>query len=536
MDEKTKSGSLVAFSLGALIGAATAVFALVFRRNWRSFLPPKPEVLHEQPEGQPASGLNQSPPARPTQGVPQDTTPARGTTSVPPHKASVLPATSGPHWTTPTKYIMGVILLLGALVVLIIGRGVIPIVILAALLALFINPFIQMLNSRFHLRWVAATAITYVLVLLVLLLIPLLVIPNLLNALNFLFELDYQQLAGKLGEAITSISVSLQNNLALKVLLAPLLDTLGRVLENFSLQGQVQPANVEVTLYTLSNQLAGQLGTMVGILGPVVAVVVGAILTLFMALQMSLAANQIADWYPDLIPPAYKSEYSALFQNISQTWISFLRGQLTLMLIIGLVIWLGGSALGVPYALLMGVIAGVLELIPNVGPTLAAVPAVLLALIFGSTYLPVENLPFALLVVGFYVLVQLLENQFIVPYVMSDAVDLPPLIVLIGTIAGASAFGILGALLATPIIASGNLIFQFIYRKILEPPPIPPSLEAKPSIWESVKGWVKGISLPGRKKQTVSAAAVSAVSGMGEGVSGVNVGDRVVLDTALEER
>jgi len=111
------------------------------------------------------------------------------------------------------------------------------------------------------------------------------------------------------------------------------------------------------------------------------------------------------------------------------------------------------------------------------------------------------------LVIAFYVLIQLLENQFIVPYVMGDAVDLPPLIILIGTLAGATAFGILGALLAAPVIATGNLVFRFIYRKILEPPPIPPSLEEKPSIWESIKGWARRISLPKRKKKAAGPIA-----------------------------
>jgi hypothetical protein len=102
-----------------------------------------------------------------------------------------------------------------------------------------------------------------------------------------------------------------------------------------------------------------------------------------------------------------------------------------------------------------------------------------------------------------YVLIQFLENQFLVPYIMGDAVDLPPLIVLIGTLAGATAFGILGALLATPVIATGNLVFQFVYRKILEPPPAPPPPEEK-SIWDSVKGWAGRLPLPGRKKQAAA--------------------------------
>jgi hypothetical protein len=103
-------------------------------------------------------------------------------------------------------------------------------------------------------------------------------------------------------------------------------------------------------------------------------------------------------------------------------------------------------------------------------------------------------------VLGLYVLVQFLENQFIVPYVMGDAVDLPPLIVLIGTVAGALAFGILGALLATPVIATGNLFFRYIYRKILEPPLLPPVPEKKPSIWDSLKGMVGRLPLSGRKQ------------------------------------
>ena len=102
-----------------------------------------------------------------------------------------------------------------------------------------------------------------------------------------------------------------------------------------------------------------------------------------------------------------------------------------------------------------------LDLIPNIGPTLAAIPAVALALLFGSTHFAMSNLVFALIVVIFYVLVQLVENQYLVPRIMGDAVDLPPLVVLIGTLAGAGACGILGALLATPVVATGNLIFRF---------------------------------------------------------------------------
>jgi predicted PurR-regulated permease PerM len=225
-------------------------------------------------------------------------------------------------------------------------------------------------------------------------------------------------------------------------------------------------------------------------LGPTFTALASIVITFLLSLQMTLTADEMKNWSADLIPPKYGPELGELMMKIRQTWVGFLRGQMALMLIIGVLTWLGATILGLPQALLLGVIAGVLELIPNVGPTLAAIPAVILALFFGSTYLPINNLVFALLVIGFYVLVQMVENQVIVPRIMGNAVDLPILVVLIGTIAGAGAFGILGALLATPFIATGNLVFRYVYRKILEESPVPPPAEEKPGFLDSVKGYL----------------------------------------------
>ena len=121
-------------------------------------------------------------------------------------------------------------------------------------------------------------------------------------------------------------------------------------LENFATPAQVPPEQVTVTLATLVNQLVSRMGALVNFLSPVVTLLVSAFFTLLMAFQMSLAANHISGWYPDLIPPAYKEEYSALIEKITNTWISFLRGQLTLMLLIGVVVWLGGAVPGVPFS------------------------------------------------------------------------------------------------------------------------------------------------------------------------------------------
>jgi predicted PurR-regulated permease PerM len=112
---------------------------------------------------------------------------------------------------------------------------------------------------------------------------------------------------------------------------------------------------------------------------------------------------------------------------------------------------------------------------------LAAIPAVIVALLQGSTYIHVSPLIMALIVILFYILVQQVENSLLVPKVLGQAVDLPPLVVLTGVLVGAEVGGLLGVLLATPVIATIRDIIRYIYRKILGEDPFPPEEEAQTS-------------------------------------------------------
>jgi predicted PurR-regulated permease PerM len=365
-------------------------------------------------------------------------------------------------WSAPTRYIMGVFLFLAVIVVLFIGRSAIPLVIGAALLALLVEPLIKFMMRRFRIKKGLAVGVTYFFVVAIVVLIPLLAVPSLVQAFNFVTEIDTHLVAEQLNQVIQSISTAVQSNPGLAAILQPTLDSLSAKLESFASVTQVGVPSISLSVAEFTSGFGKAMGTVANILGPTFSVLASLVFTLLMSLQMSLTADAFTNWYADLIPPDYSPELNGLLMNIRQIWSGFLRGQMTLMLIIGIVIWLGATILGLPQAILLGVIAGVMELIPNVGPTLAAIPAVLLALLFGSANFEINHLVFALIVVVFYVLVQLLENQVVVPKIMGDAVNLPTLVVLIGTIAGAGAFGILGALLATPAIATGNLVFRYI--------------------------------------------------------------------------
>ncbi len=181
-----------------------------------------------------------------------------------------------------------------------------------------------------------------------------------------------------------------------------------------------------------------------------------------------------------MTPDAYRAEYIYLGRQIRRVWAAYFRGQLILSLLIGLIIGMGTALLGLPGALLLGILAGLLEVLPNIGPVLAAIPAILLALLQGSSVLSVSNLVFAVVVIVFYSVVQQLENNIIVPRLIGQAVDLPPILVMAGVIVGASVGGILGAFMAAPIIATGRILAQYAYSKISGRPFFTPEVEYPP--------------------------------------------------------
>ena len=101
---------------------------------------------------------------------------------------------------------------------------------------------------------------------------------------------------------------------------------------------------------------------------------------------------------------------------------------------------------------------------------LAALPAPLLAAMFGSSHLAVSHGSFALMVVAFYVLLILVIYNLIGPIVMSSSLNLHPFILTVGILVGAAAAGVLGAVLAAPVIATGQVVVGYLYGKILQQP------------------------------------------------------------------
>ena len=400
------------------------------------------------------------------------------------------------RWREPTKYVVGVGLFLAILFLLYISRSVIPTFIVAALLAMVIHPVIGFFRRRLKLSKGLAIAVTYLLIIVVLVLLPLIVVPTVIDAVNDLVNIDFQAWADSASQITKDLAAQVDRIPVVNWLLKPFLDAVGNALQGVSVAPTPEPVSYDVAMGSMVDGLSRTLGIIAGVLGPVVSSVISVVFMLLISLHLSLSGHRILEGYPKLLPPAYAPEIRALVDRLGEVWVSFLRGQFALMALIGVVVWLGNAILGNRYPLLLGIISGTMEIIPNLGPALALVPGVGFALIFGSGHFAIDPLVFAVIVLVFYLLVQVAENNLVVPYVLGGELEVPPLVVILGVMVGGTVAGILGVLLATPFIATGREIFEYLYDKILESPDYLEPEEEKPSFLESIGKRIRSLKLP----------------------------------------
>jgi predicted PurR-regulated permease PerM len=404
------------------------------------------------------------------------------------------------EWSDATKRMVAVAGVLLAIFILYISRSVLPFILVAAILAFLLDPVVVFFNSRLRMPYWLAVILTYFLLLIALLLLPLIATPAVINAVSSI-EIDIVDLVRRTAnwlqqtlESIRFVEI-LEFQLDLSPVVDPALETLTGVVPEAlipSAQAIVQSIPSAVELAT---------GFASTVVGTVVWAFVAFLFTIIYAIYLSLDLPKFGSTFWELVPAPYRSEYLELWHQVRATWAAFLRGQLILGLIVGVIVGVGNAALGVPGALVLAIIAGLLEALPNIGPVLAAIPAVTLALFQGSSVLTVSNLVFAVIVTLFYMFVQQLENNIIVPRLLGQAVDLPSVLVMAGVVVGASVGGLLGAFMAVPVMATGRIVAQYAYNKILGRPPFP--VQAPPP--------------PARKKSSLIVSLSRAFAWLGKG-------------------
>lgn len=381
------------------------------------------------------------------------------------------------EWSKPTKYIVGVGLTLFGLYVLYLSQDTLTLLILAALIAFLLTPLINFMHLDLKLPRGLAVLLAYLFLILFFLLTPLVLLPPIIDGFRVLAGIDYQilldQVLNWFEDTLLYLSTADVHIFGIPIDLSGIVNP---ALQNLQATGPtaLKLPSLQSLIDPLSSAATITYGVATSVAGTVVTGAISIIFTLFFAIYMSIDSHKFRPWFLSLIPDPYRPELAQLLERLRRIWRAYFRGQLILMISIGMLTWVGNTILGLPGAFALAFIAGVMELIPNLGPFLAAVPAVIVALIQGSTNFDLNNFYFALMVIGFYWAVQVTENNLIVPRVLGEAVELPPLVVMIGVFIGASVAGIMGALLAAPVIASTREVLSYLWAKMLGRDPFPP--------------------------------------------------------------
>jgi HAD superfamily hydrolase (TIGR01509 family) len=369
----------------------------------------------------------------------------------------------GTRWNPFTKQLVVVALLVGAVFLLFRISEIIPPLIISLLLAYLIATAIPWLQRQTGMSRGAAAVLIELFAVLLVFTVPALVAPWLFGAVT-----QFVQTFTKVVNELLSVTPKpIEITPKLVINLGPFYQPI-----NQWLRGVVGPE-----LGNLQN-LQGFQGLLTPFASGVTTVLKGAVsgiiwffFILVVAFYVSRDGERIGRFVSERVPDDWRPEFGRLWRELALIWDSFVRGQLLLALTVGVIVWISMTILGIPNAPVLGLISAVFEFVPSIGPVLAAVPGVLFALVVGSSWIPLPNTWFAVLVGFVYFLIQQVENLYLLPRVVGARIRLHPVVVIVGALAGNAIAGILGILLAAPTIACARVLVGYALRKLFDQEP-----------------------------------------------------------------
>ncbi len=388
-------------------------------------------------------------------------------------------APTSPPWSPTTKLIVGLTLVAVIIGLVVYFRAYIGPLTLAFILSYLLHPVVAWLERHTPLSWRAAVGLVY------LSLVVLLV--GLLTLSGLAVVQQAQNLYAVVSDfLLTTLPRWLDRLAQHPVTLGPLRLDLSRFDLNAlsqSLLASVQP---------LLGQLGGLLsGLATGMLQTLARLAFVLLVSYFLLAESGRVS---ADMFPLQIP-GYQADVERLERELGYIWNAFLRGQFMVALAVGLINWVGLTVLGVRNALVLALLVMVGRFVPYLGPLVVYVVTAMMVLLQPAHPWGWEAWRHALLVIGFMMVVDQIFDSVVVPKVMGEALGVHPAAVLVGALVLARLIGVVGLLLAAPIVASLRLIGHYVLAKLRDRPdpweglhhPKPPPAWAP---WGSVRRWL----------------------------------------------
>jgi len=357
-----------------------------------------------------------------------------------------------PAWDPTTRLFVLVVILILGMITIWLARDAIAPLLTACLGAYFLSPAVAFLETRTHLPHRAAANLVYFLVIAIALSVPFTILPGQLGAI--------QNILGDLNQALDRLQSMLE---------AP--RHIGSVL---------------VDLSTLLPSMRASLGTAI-VPNPEDALRVlefgsrNLVWTLVILVTTYLLMNdwpRLREWLIGIAPDTEQGDLRRLYAEVRSVWMNYLGGQIRLMVVLAFIYAAAWGLVGLPGAVILGTLAGILNLLPEIGPAAAALLAVVVALLEGSTWMPVSNLWFAAITLGVYLLLNNFKTIWLQPRILGQSVRLNEGVVFIAIVVSILLGGVLIVLLVVPLLATAGVVGRYIRARLLGEAPFPPEASA----------------------------------------------------------
>lgn len=387
-----------------------------------------------------------------------------------------------PQWNRGTKGVIALIMFAAAVLLLWFLREILPIIVVSALLAFLLNPLVTFLSRRFlsiggRERRGCAVTLTFGFALVVVVVGVLVFVPVIINQFeefarslpSFLDRLEHeleQTLSQPLSFNNEPILIEGEEFIPLERLAeATGTKDLGEII-------QVGDLDLLAAAETLATSVPSLSGTAFSFLGGAFTTIINLTFLLMMTFYLSKDGGNFVNRAISLAPDGYESDARRLAGDLGNVWNAYIRGQFILCVVMGFSVYFAALVLGVPNAPILGLLAGILEFVPNIGPFIALIPAAFLGLVSQSNTIEfLSGVPFMLVIIVVWTMLQNVEAVFLVPRIMGDSLNLHPFVVIVAILGGAVLAGPLGVILAAPMVASTRVLSIYIYGKLTDRPP-----------------------------------------------------------------
>jgi predicted PurR-regulated permease PerM len=359
-----------------------------------------------------------------------------------------------PNWSTSTKIIINIVLVVIFLGLLIRFTNLVTPLVISLLLTLLFHPIAEFLCNRLRIPWNIAVNLIFV-----------------ITVLLIVFLLTVGGLA--LIEQIQGLVVFMQKNLP------NLPNVLNQVTSQTIKIGPFVIDLQQINWSDLGNQLIkiiqpmlSKMGDLLGsIAGGAASVVVAIFFSLILSYLLTIETGGAREKILLINIPGYQADLERMGREITLIWNSFLKGQAVVIFIRIILYTILLGSLGVNFYLGLAIAAGIANLIPYIGVTVAWITYFFVALFQGTTILGLDSFSYALLIAGSAWILDNVYDNTVTPRVMGGALKLHPAAIMVAAIVGANLFGLMGMFLAAPVLASLKLSFQYIQRKMLDKDP-----------------------------------------------------------------